>query len=146
MSLLDTKEGRAALIWVLQLNCAEDDSVLGVPPYPMRNQPRHVQRADADITDPAKLAELIADEARRRGVKCNHARTGSFPGERADAFIWWTPQDAEGPAYLTVSLWDDVSPVRYWQMPQARAILLALLQLPDGAPREDVERVLRGER
>jgi hypothetical protein len=84
--------------------------------------------------DPTKLTEMIASEARRCGVDagpcCDHGGNHWQFWARGEGII------VDGPeAHLTMQA---------RSMPQARIILSALLQLPNGA-REQAERVLRGE-
>jgi hypothetical protein len=77
---------------------------------------------------PAKLAELIASEARRCG-------TESFAVEP------YGRKEYQNESVQVTDLERDGA--RIFPMPQARTILLALLQLPDG-DREGAEKTLRG--
>ena len=133
---------RGALIWALQLVCAEDDSAHNVPPYPMRSQPKFVRRVDDAIHDPAKLAEMLAARGRELGF---------FVGIAVDMYCRGPIFGARSTSADSIKVWvrpvaDDPSRPfdREFTMPQARAILLQWLQLPDGA-REEAERALRGE-
>jgi hypothetical protein len=125
VSLLDTKEGREALIWA----CAYANDVpklisATIEVLDDRAGDKRKRAALIAAIDPAKLAELTAAETRRHGIE-----TGAYG-----------VTDALGEGVVLLC---DKRTLRLL-MPQARAILLALLQLPDGA-REDAERILRGE-
>jgi hypothetical protein len=124
-----------ALTWALRITCAEGDSVLGTPPYPMHNQPMSVQRADADLADPAKLAELLAESLRKRGVGATvlvaSAETKTF---------WAFSGDCQRPILYSIEL--SITLANMWSvarfdLPQARAALLRVLSLPEGATADD---------
>ncbi len=85
------------------------------------------------VLDPATLAELIAARLRAFdiGAGCHFA---------SNDIILWEPRAVNGHGRLLSK-----EPSTRLTMPQARAILLALLQLPNAA-REQAERVIRGER
>jgi hypothetical protein len=80
-------------------------------------------QAQVATYDPAKLAELIAAELQRCDVHAWVVKHEYRP------ICWGVRGDEYG---------------GFWEMPQARAILVALLPLPDGA-REQAERAIRGE-
>lgn len=94
-----------------------------------------------DLLDPAKLAEMLATEARRCGYVIGHDPLyGDAPDFEAveeimagDGWMVWFRHCPERPQLRRVC-----------GLSQARAILLQCLQLPDGA-REEAERILRGE-
>ena len=88
------------------------------------------------IHDPAKLAEMLAERGRELGLPCDT----DFPATSCieeDPTLVWRARD------VGVVLVRDDS-IREFAMPQARAILLQWLQLPDCA-REEAEKALRGE-
>lgn len=94
-----------------------------------------------DTSDPAKLAEMLAHEGRRLGFA------------RRDAKIVNIDAPIPAPMYACVehrlvSIYVLLPRRARWdrhrlEMPQARALLLKWLNLPDGV-REEAERVLRG--
>lgn len=120
MSLLETKEGREALI----RGCDIIDGRVASACLALTSGVGCVQcDALADLHDPAKLAEMIAEEGRRLAVHMWAVKHEYLP------ICWGVRGDEYG---------------GFWRMPQARAILAALLQIHDGA-REQAERILRGE-
>jgi hypothetical protein len=123
MTILDTKEGREALIWALA-HAIEIDAGKTFAVLSGLRQGKHIKQTAYDaVSDPAKLAELIASETRRCGVHAWAVKHEYRP-------ICWGVRGSEYGGF--------------WDMPQARAILATLLQLPDAA-RAQAERVLRGE-
>jgi hypothetical protein len=134
MSPLDTKEGRGWLrLTIARIQCSVDD--VGTQETERLIRLTHEsfshmgymcdeERLAFDwITDPAKLAELLASDGQRLGVHMWAVKHEYRP------ICWGVRGDEYG---------------GFWEMPQARTILAALLQLPDGA-RAAAERVIRGE-
>jgi hypothetical protein len=78
------------------------------------------------VTDPAKLAELLAEALRERGIV---AASLSRDGRCIIAFV-----DTQGNTRR-----------REPDLPQARALLLRILTLPDGATAEDATRAISGD-
>ena len=137
---------RDVLIWALTdpdpLNSAEREKRVIVPiggPIDFSQcvaTPK--QRAAVCVHDPAKLAEMLAARGRELGLAFWHG-----PNEPRE------PSPTDHVLYVidgVIRLYSPLSP-KAWQrqyaLPQARAILLQWLQLPDGA-REEAERALRG--
>lgn len=102
-------------------------SAVGVPIADLR-------AAFNDCNDPAKLVEMIIDDGGRLDVEI-----GPFVGHGGPEWMVWV----DGDAIIIDGCTKDTWRMRR-TMPQARAILAALLQIPDGA-REAAEKVLRGE-
>jgi hypothetical protein len=133
MTILNTTDGRDALIWACHLWNTSPNFALNLLDIKEDEKGPNWSDVKTDAlvatNDPAKLAELIAIKLRQSPLVA-----------------------------IRVCKWKDVVMVRsrymigyrresrVRTMPQSRAILLALLQRPDGAPREDVEMVLRGEK
>lgn len=98
-----------------------------------------------DLDDPAKLAELMAAGYQKCGFWAFVAAEGV-----------WSPPDAHmGPyfqinwrvrqGHILVSLLSAgraLAPASEYTLPQARAALLRLMQLPEGTPEPDVLRAL----
>jgi hypothetical protein len=132
---------REKLIWALHIRCAEDDSVLGVPPYPMHNQPMSVQRADADLADPAKLAELLAEALRERGVDASVFLYGVDRADGGEDVRIWRGY-VNGQIQVSVGRSVRSSHSRMFTLAEFRAALLRVLSLPDGATAEDAVKVV----
>jgi hypothetical protein len=98
----------------------------------------------SDLHDPAKLAEILAELFREHGVKTRcvplEESTQNLTPGAPKGCQWIRRTEARIEIRFVYLYWDP----RMLTMPQARAILYALLQLPDGA-KEAVEKVLRGE-
>jgi hypothetical protein len=141
MSLLDTKEGREALLVQLRCLVAKPEEFLHASAESWDALDRGDAEAQAKtactfkvafdaLTDPAKLAELAAFECKRHGLRVERHDTLDVFG-RVWPRIW--VDDGKG---LPLMICCD--------MPTMRGKLSKSLSLPDGS-REDVERVLRGE-
>lgn len=125
---------RDVLIWALRhAEATGDHHVSGDPmPYAI---------ACGEVLDPAKLAEMLAARGRELGFARpdeqdtppdNQISIGIHGG-----MIWFgIGNDRRKPFFMPKAALS-------FTMPQARALLLQWLQLPDGA-REEAERVLRG--
>ena len=135
MKILETKDGREALLWAIRISQMGEVTLASGH----RSGKTLKREAMALVHDPAKLAELIASEARRCGLRAMVA-DGNIQGAEDWAFYvvqLLGPDDH-------VRLIRDHYTLKGWDAPMARAILAALLQLPDGA-KEAAEKVLRGE-
>lgn len=127
MTLPDTIGGHSRRQWISTMHDIEnvpDMIAIAEDAYARANGDVRIAPHSARVValhDPAKLAELLASEARRLGVSGNveHNYGYAFP-------IKWYKSE-----HLFVP----------FTMVQARAILLQWLDLPDGA-REQAERVL----
>ena len=95
-----------------------------------------------DLIDPAKLAEMLATEGRRLGFNVCSDKTHDDVRPYVDMFA------IDGRVSIAASImWQECffgDIAKEHELPQARAILLQWLQLPDGA-REEAEKALRGE-
>lgn len=129
--------GRDVLIWVLSVHVRERCLMA-----PCELSETEAQSASDAVHDPAKLAEMLAARGRELGF---------FVGIAVDMYCRGPIFGARSTSADSIKVWvrpvaDDPSRPfdREFTMPQARAILLQWLQLPDGA-REEAERALRGE-
>ncbi len=145
MSLLDTTEGRDELVRLLRHRPEIYESCVR---FSRSNHPKYAHHARYleaiyETSDPAKLAELIASEARRCGIESVVVpQMAGMVRIENNTLVIYPSADNGG----TMNVYPPYAiHGRILAMPQARAILLALLQLPDGA-REQAERVIRGER
>jgi DNA-binding NtrC family response regulator len=91
-------------------------------------------QAQLVVDDPAKLAELLAEALRERGV--------DVPGPSEQTF--WAqlviqPRRTEG--VIEIDMPED-GPSFTLDMPQARAALLRVLSLPEGATAEDAVKAV----
>lgn len=133
MSLPDTIGGhsREALIWALKTKIALQS---GWIPFTMggRISP-HESQNDAlkAVCDPAKLAELGRAELIRRGVSADKEH-------HADAVIAHNGSLRE--PGIDVSIMGDAE--REYTLPEFRAALLRVLELPGGATLADVTKAL----
>jgi hypothetical protein len=139
VTLLDTKEGREALSEALAMAARSPWCIgeMSDPPLDWQKDPHYV--AMMAISDPAKLAEMIASESRRCGLRAMVA-DGNTQGAEDWAFYVVQSCGPDG----TVRLIRDHHTLKGWDAGMARTILAALLPLPDGA-HEQAERVIRGE-
>lgn len=123
--------GRDVLIWVLSVHVRERCLMA-----PCELSETEAQSASDAVHDPAKLAEMLAERGRELGLSCDTDFPATSCIEEEPTLVW---QACE--AGIVLSRGDNI---RKFTMPQARAILLQWLQLPDGA-REEAEKALRGE-
>jgi hypothetical protein len=142
MSLLDTKEGREALTSACRMRADWKDDrdcpiVAATGADAILSAVARMHAAYANVDDPAKLAELIAAEARRCGLDA--AGLWICDESTARVNVYWARDCCE-----QISIYIDKLKAWSGDMTQARALVPPLLQLPNGA-REDAERVLRGE-
>lgn len=132
---------RETLRWVLKKSASSwADEYAKLVRLPLSDSTFEPKRnALSAIHDPAKLAEMLAERGRELGLSIaiydNHRRFRMSGAPVVYALLV---------AVDGVSIQDRDK--RGWDldMPQARAILLQWLQLPDGA-REEALKVLRGE-
>ena len=126
---------RDVLIWALEhADATGDHHVSGDPmPYAI---------ACGEVLDPAKLAEMMAARGRELGFNIINRLPHDESLPFADIYAV-----CECVSIATSILWQECifgDVAKKLTMPQARAILLQWLQLPDGA-REEAEKVLRGK-
>jgi hypothetical protein len=99
--------------------------------------------AFAGVSDPAKLAELLAEALMERGVDVG----GAPPADRRPYNVF------HGADLVGIVDWSRSNKATYssafasgaatmWDMPQARAALLRVLSLPEGATAEDARKAV----
>jgi hypothetical protein len=113
------------------------------PSLNLEMTPQRAAAVDAAI-DPAKLACIISDTLRDFGVDAH----STYPATMSTAKIWVThfprPSWENEPAGVSLrpGALSTVATIN-WTMVEARAVLLRLLQLPDGATPEDALREVK---
>jgi hypothetical protein len=84
--------------------------------------------AHRTLSSPSDSAAIVRALLEGCGVSASVQRTGQPHGDRtATVWIWWTPKDGDGPAYITLAIFPDEKTLRYRTMQQVLALILALL-------------------
>lgn len=130
---------REAVLWAL---VNYETAVVHRPAHGIDGAPRKVrERIEAHdaVSDPAKLAELMAEELRRRDVDViaepvEQPPNNHLQGNRHAFIIWHWHND--------LLIQPHTGNGFRLTMPQARATQLRLMQLPEGTPVEDVLKAL----
>jgi hypothetical protein len=93
------------------------------------NATGRIKSVTRDLDDPAKLAELLAEALRERGV-------GAGCYVTMNGVLLWEPRATNGHGRLLGNQQTQLT------TPQARAALLRVLSLPEGATAEDAVKVV----
>lgn len=130
--------GRDVLIWVLSVHVRERCLMA-----PCELSETEAQSASDAVHDPAKLAEMLAERGRELGWN-------TYSDDVYDMPVFPCIDFTVDEGVITIDVWRSMHDLESGKneqrlgMPQARAVLLQWLQLPDGA-REEAEKALRGE-
>lgn len=124
---------RADLEWALRMTMAPTVVVSSG----LRSGKTAKGKAMDAIHDPAKLAELMAEELRRRAVGVWLGPNEERAPEHGDVVMYAFGKSVRAYSPLGPGSWE-----RQWTLPQARAALLRLMQLPEGTAAQDVLKAL----
>jgi hypothetical protein len=139
-NLLDADDGRGRRIlpWILEQANANDDMAAF---RATSMSTLHAQLWEA-VSDPKRLAMLMASEAIRCGLKMSNQHEQEYWDQTTIDACCTLPGYAADSTYVEIRL-EGEDEWNAYELKGARRILAVMVQIPDGA-REQAKHVLRG--